>query len=261
MKISAVAAACLLLAASVRAGPGPGRRRQCRRWARSRSPRRPVRRRRSTSPARSTGSTARTCATAGSAINLSESLGGVPGCRCRTGRTTRRTCRSRSAASARVRPSACAACGSTSTAFRPRCPTARARSRNIDIGSADHVEVLRGPFSALYGNSSGGVVQDVHRDRRGRRRGCGFALAAAATAPRRAGVKASGSSGRSTTCSAPATSRPTASATTARPSAASSTASSDFTLDDGSRLTLVANSVALLNAQDPLGLTARPVRR
>jgi iron complex outermembrane recepter protein len=26
------------------------------------------------------------------------------------------------------------------------------------LGSADHIEVMRGPFSALYGNSSGGVI-------------------------------------------------------------------------------------------------------
>ena len=37
-------------------------------------------------------------------------------------------------------------------------PDGQAQTSNIDIGSIDHVEVLRGPFSALYGNSSGGVV-------------------------------------------------------------------------------------------------------
>jgi iron complex outermembrane receptor protein len=30
---------------------------------------------------------------------------------------------------------------------------------NIDLGSVERVEVLRGPYSALYGNSSGGVIQ------------------------------------------------------------------------------------------------------
>src|SRR6185437_8436974 len=29
----------------------------------------------------------------------------------------------------------------------------------FDLSSADRIEVLRGPFSALYGNSSGGVIQ------------------------------------------------------------------------------------------------------
>ena len=37
-------------------------------------------------------------------------------------------------------------------------PDGQAQTSNIDIGSIDHVEVLRGPFSALYGNASGGVV-------------------------------------------------------------------------------------------------------
>ncbi len=29
---------------------------------------------------------------------------------------------------------------------------------HIDLASADHIEVMRGPFSALYGNASGGVI-------------------------------------------------------------------------------------------------------
>ncbi|WP_205624977.1 TonB-dependent receptor PqqU [Pantoea rwandensis] len=37
-------------------------------------------------------------------------------------------------------------------------PDGQGQTSNIDIGSIDHVEVLRGPFSALYGNSSGGVI-------------------------------------------------------------------------------------------------------
>ncbi|KUF67925.1 Fe(3+) dicitrate transport protein FecA precursor [Klebsiella pneumoniae] len=37
-------------------------------------------------------------------------------------------------------------------------PDAQGQTSNIDIGSVDTIEVLRGPFSALYGNSSGGVI-------------------------------------------------------------------------------------------------------
>jgi len=37
-------------------------------------------------------------------------------------------------------------------------PDGQGQYSNFDLGSADHIEVLRGPFSALYGNSSGGVI-------------------------------------------------------------------------------------------------------
>ncbi|RBW72152.1 TonB-dependent siderophore receptor [Klebsiella pneumoniae] len=38
-------------------------------------------------------------------------------------------------------------------------PDGQGQTSNIDIGSVDTIEVLRGPFSALYGNSSGGVIK------------------------------------------------------------------------------------------------------
>ncbi|MCJ3657986.1 TonB-dependent receptor PqqU [Klebsiella pneumoniae] len=37
-------------------------------------------------------------------------------------------------------------------------PDGQGQTSNIDIGRVDTIEVLRGPFSALYGNSSGGVI-------------------------------------------------------------------------------------------------------
>lgn len=37
-------------------------------------------------------------------------------------------------------------------------PDGQGQTSNIDIGSVDTLEVLRGPFSALYGNSSGGGI-------------------------------------------------------------------------------------------------------
>src|SRR5437867_3582925 len=38
-------------------------------------------------------------------------------------------------------------------------PDGQGQISHVDLGSAERIEVLRGPFSALYGNSSGGVVQ------------------------------------------------------------------------------------------------------
>jgi len=38
-------------------------------------------------------------------------------------------------------------------------PDGQGQVSNIDLSSTDRIEVLRGPFSALYGNSSGGVIQ------------------------------------------------------------------------------------------------------
>ncbi|HET6913530.1 MAG TPA: TonB-dependent receptor, partial [Rhodanobacteraceae bacterium] len=38
-------------------------------------------------------------------------------------------------------------------------PDGQGQVSHFDLGSADRIEVLRGPFSALYGNSSGGVIQ------------------------------------------------------------------------------------------------------
>jgi iron complex outermembrane receptor protein len=47
-------------------------------------------------------------------------------------------------------------------------PDGQGQLSHIDLGSVSRVEVLRGPFSALYGNSSGGVVQVFTEEGRGR---------------------------------------------------------------------------------------------
>src|SRR3984885_10674962 len=43
-------------------------------------------------------------------------------------------------------------------------PDGQGQFSQFDLGSAAHIEVMRGPFSALYGNSSGGVVAVFTRD-------------------------------------------------------------------------------------------------
>ena len=43
-------------------------------------------------------------------------------------------------------------------------PDGQGQSGNIDLATAKQIEVLRGPFSALYGNSSGGVINVITED-------------------------------------------------------------------------------------------------
>ena len=46
-------------------------------------------------------------------------------------------------------------------------PDGQGQASHFNLGSADRIEVLRGPFSALYGNASGGVVQVFTADGQG----------------------------------------------------------------------------------------------
>ena len=43
-------------------------------------------------------------------------------------------------------------------------PDGQGQISHFNMLGADRIEVMRGPFSALYGNSSGGVVQIVSAD-------------------------------------------------------------------------------------------------
>ena len=61
-------------------------------------------------------------------------------------------------------------------------PDGQGQAANINLGSAKRIEVLRGPFSAIYGNSSGGVIQALPKTAR-RRRQCRALSLPAATVP------------------------------------------------------------------------------
>ena len=104
-------------------------------------------------------------------------------------------------------------------------PDGQGQISNVDLGSAERIEVLRGPFSALYGNSSGGVIQVFSETGEG---------------PPRLGVSARRRQRRhdadrhqvqrldaatSATSPVSAASAPTATATTVRPNAISATSS------------------------------------
>lgn len=133
-------------------------------------------------------------------------------------------------------------------------PDGQGQTSNIDIGSIDRVEVLRGPFSALYGNSSGGVIQVYTED------GTPPPTVSASgwggsDGTWRYGMKASGGEpgGMDYVLDA---SRFTTDGYRDHSAARKNLANAKLglQLDDASRLTIVVNRVDL-TAQDPLGLT------
>ena len=73
-------------------------------------------------------------------------------------------------------------------------PDGQGQITNVDLGSTDRIEVLRGPFSALYGNSSGGVIQVFSEEGSGPP-AVGVGAFVGSYGARRGGVKASGGNG------------------------------------------------------------------
>nr|WP_228129194.1 TonB-dependent receptor [Pusillimonas sp. T7-7] len=134
-------------------------------------------------------------------------------------------------------------------------PDGQGQTSNIDIASIDRVEVLRGPFSALYGNSSGGVVQVFTEDGSGPPQ-VSSSFTAGSDNQRRYGLKASGSANEERLDYLLSTSRYTTDGYRDHSAARKNLANAKLglQLNDDSRLTLVMNSVDL-KADDPQGLT------
>jgi iron complex outermembrane receptor protein len=131
-------------------------------------------------------------------------------------------------------------------------PDGQGQSSNIDIASIDRVEILRGPFSALYGNSSGGVIQVFTED------GGGAptltpGLVFGNDGLRRYGVKAAGGGTVEYVLSG---SRFTTDGYRDHSAASRNLVNGKLGIPfgGGTKLTLVFNGVDL-KAQDPLGLT------
>nr|WP_233556503.1 TonB-dependent receptor [Noviherbaspirillum sedimenti] len=135
-------------------------------------------------------------------------------------------------------------------------PDGQGQSSNIDIASIDRVEILRGPFSALYGNSSGGVIQVFTEEGSGAPK-VTPSFAFGSDGLRRYGIKAGGStgSGAGAIDYLVSTSRFTTDGYRDHSAASKNlvNAKLGIQLDNDSKLTLVVNSVDL-KAQDPLGL-------
>ena len=133
-------------------------------------------------------------------------------------------------------------------------PDGQGQVSNFDFGGADRIEVLRGPFSALYGNSSGGVIQIFTAD--------------GGQPPEVIGGFGGGSNGQS---GADVGARGTHSGfgynldlsdfhtdgfrRHSRAERINGNAKLDFKVGTGGKLTVLLNTVSLPQTQDPQGLT------
>jgi iron complex outermembrane receptor protein len=137
-------------------------------------------------------------------------------------------------------------------------PDGQGQVSHIDLGSAQRIEVLRGPFSALYGNSSGGVIEVTTQEGSGPPT-VGLGAAAGSDGVLRTNLQALGGAGDfgyTANLSHFETDGYREHSATRRDlgNLKFTWRPSDGALA-GDVLTVVANSVSLPEAQDPLGLT------
>ena len=186
-------------------------------------------------------------------INLSESLGGVPGVTARDrqnhAQDLQLSIRGFGARSSfGVRGVRLYVDGIPAT-----MPDGQGQLSHIDLASAGRIELLRGPFSVLYGNSSGGVLQ-VFTEPAAGSPVVSSSVAVGSDGLVRPGVRVTGS----TPALGYAISANRFSSDGSRDHSSAErnvgNARLDFKRGEGSDWTLVANTVKL-RADDPLGLT------
>ncbi|MGH8140541.1 MAG: TonB-dependent receptor family protein [Steroidobacteraceae bacterium] len=133
-------------------------------------------------------------------------------------------------------------------------PDGQGQVSQFNLESAERVEILRGPFSALYGNSSGGVIQIFTADGRGPAQ-VRTSVAYGSFDNFRAGLNASGGQGPlgfdiGLTHFSVGGFRDHSSAKND-----SFNGKVSYAFNDSNRLALIANVVSRPDARDPLGLT------
>ena len=132
-------------------------------------------------------------------------------------------------------------------------PDGQGQLSHIDLSSVERLELLRGPFSVLYGNSSGGVLQVFTQEGDGSPV-WGTSVATGSYGLRRLDAKASGSAGSLGYMLSAGQLNTQGFREHSAAQRQAGNARLDWKPSDGSRLTLVANTLKL-DAQDPLGLS------
>ena len=133
-------------------------------------------------------------------------------------------------------------------------PDGQGQFSQFDLGSAQHIEVMRGPFSALYGNSSGGVISVFTEDGRP---GFGVegSVEAGSFSTQRYGLKVDGDEGNVNYVIDGSHFQTDGYRDHSAAERNLFNGKVRFDLDSASRLTLVANAITSPSSQDPLGLT------
>ena len=137
-------------------------------------------------------------------------------------------------------------------------PDGQGQVSHFDLSSAQSIEVLRGPFSVMYGNAAGGVINLVTESgtrygERGTAAGAEFSLGSFGTS--RGGFKAGGKTDGTDWLLSTSRFHTDGYRNHSGANRDLLNAKVSFAPSPGSSLTIVANSFDSPNVQDPLGLT------
>lgn len=133
-------------------------------------------------------------------------------------------------------------------------PDGQGQISNVDLGSTESIEILRGPFSALYGNAAGGVIQIFTETGRGAPT-LEAGVAGGSDGVLRRSTKLTGASGAFAYVASLSRFVADGYREHSEVDRRIGNLKLDFKPDADTRLSLVANSVALPMANDPLGLS------
>lgn len=133
-------------------------------------------------------------------------------------------------------------------------PDGQGQFSHFDLGSAGRIEVLRGPFSSLYGNSSGGVIAIFTEDAPPGTR-VAATLQSGSLGVQRWALKATAQPGSVNLVVDAAHFSTNGYRDHSAAARNTFNAKARWQLDERSEFTLIANALDLPEAQDPLGLT------
>lgn len=133
-------------------------------------------------------------------------------------------------------------------------PDGQGQVSHFDLASAARIEVLRGPFSALYGNSSGGVISMFTADG-GPETVAELSTAFGSDGVNRTGLKLSGQQGALQYNLSGSRFETDGSRDHSAAQRTGFNGKVKYTLNEDTRWTFVLNSVRMPDVQDPLGLT------